>query len=696
MSFTLLWPLTIKAEEEQGPKTSVELNGDVIEYSVEGNKMIASGNVIIVHKGTTLTCDKVEFFQDSQMANAFGNVRLKTATGEISGDQLSYNFGSMTGDFSGARIVAKPYYGEGKTVSKVDENKLAIDVSSVTTCDLDKPHYKLASKKMDVYPGDKMVARNVRLLIGKIPFLYLPRFTHSLKKKKPIFLFTPGHDKEWGNFLLTAWNHQFNEYIDLTLHLDYRTQLDLASGFDVAYKTPKNGSGILRTYYTNERRLQNKDNLIGERTAPTKERERFKIEWRHKWNIDKKTSAIMQYYKLSDSEFLRDFFERENEEDVSPNTFFLLTRALPKATLSFRTDVRVNRFESAVERLPEVRFDLANQQLWNTGLYLKNTTTYSNLTKKTPSPSEIRQNTMRLHINSELSYPKKVGIIEFKPFVGGSHTYYSKTKEIDKYDSIRGAFRTGASLSTKFFRVFDVKSNVWGLDIDRLRHIITPSIDYGFSADPTIPNSVLDSFDSIDSITKSHKIIFSLENKLQTKRNDKSVDLLRAIISTPFNLKEDAAKGGFGAISTDIDFRPTEWLTLYFDSSYDTKADHLSTANFDLYINGGEKWSWQLGKRYNRDADDQVTSLVKYKLNQKWALSMYDRFDIDVATLKEQEYIITRDLHAWEMDISFNQTRGRGNELLLVFRLKAFPDIGFDVGSSFNKRKAGSQSVIGK
>ena len=60
--------------------------------------------------------------------------------------------------------------------------------------------------------------------------------------------------------------------------------------------------------------------------------------------------------------------------------------------------------------------------------------------------------------------------------------------------------------------------------------------------------------------------------------------------------------------------------------------------------------------------------------------------------VKEQEYTLTRDLHCWEMDINFNETRDEGSEIWLVFRLKAFPEMGFDLGTSFNRRKTGSQS----
>jgi hypothetical protein len=90
--------------------------------------------------------------------------------------------------------------------------------------------------------------------------------------------------------------------------------------------------------------------------------------------------------------------------------------------------------------------------------------------------------------------------------------------------------------------------------------------------------------------------------------------------------------------------------------------------------------------------DDQLTTEAGYRLNQKWAVRSYNRYDLDSGTLKEQEYTLSRDLHSWVMDINYNQTRGSGTEIWLVFTLKDFPDLGLDFGSRFNRRKLGAYS----
>ena len=136
---------------------------------------------------------------------------------------------------------------------------------------------------------------------------------------------------------------------------------------------------------------------------------------------------------------------------------------------------------------------------------------------------------------------------------------------------------------------------------------------------------------------------------------------------------------------------PLDWLTLSADSQYNAQEDRISSINFDCYINQ-KKWYLNVGKRLQVDQDDQLTSELGYRINHKWKFKIYERFDTEHGILKEQNYVISRDLHEWEMDLSFNEKRTEGDEILLIFRLKAFPEIGIEGGTSFNKRKAGAQT----
>ncbi len=686
-------PTVATPEKAEPENNSVEINGDQVEYMMAGNKLVAQGNVSIVKGTTRLTGDKVVFSKDSKIAVAEGHVRLNSPQGTITGDKMTFNFGTMTGEFMGAKIASAPFYGEAKTMQKLGPKHIVLGEGYLTTCDLDKPHFRMASRKLDVFPGEKAVAQNVHMIIGRVPVFYLPRYTQRLDGK-PRLTFVPGYSKEWGMFLLTSYRYELNPRLKGNLHLDFRERLDVGEGFDVEYHTPKTGNGIIKGYYTLQRRITSK-HFYQPRPSPTPEQERYKFESRHKWDIDKQTQAVWQYYKLSGPTFLKDFFENEYRQESNPASFFVLNRTMPNGSLSFRTDVRINHFVSSVERLPEIKYDVANQQLWHSNFYLKTTDTFSNLVRKDASPTEVNKETVRMDSNNEISYPMKVSIVEFKPLVGGRTTYYSRTKDRQQYDIVRGIFTTGADLSTKFHKVYDLKKNFWGIAINRLRHIITPSIAYRFSPDPTVPASQLDEFDTIDTLAGDHTIGFSVENKLQTKRDNTGIELLRNIVSFPFRLKEyPTNKGGFDHITTQTDFKPIDWLTFSMDTDYNAVRDRLSTINFELYINDqDDKWYLALGKRLNVAVDDQITTELGYRLNPKWKFRVYERYDVERGLYKEHGYTITRNLHEWDMDMVFNEKRNEGEEILLIFRLKAFPESPIDIGTSFNRRKAGSQST---
>ena len=214
---------------------------------------------------------------------------------------------------------------------------------------------------------------------------------------------------------------------------------------------------------------------------------------------------------------------------------------------------------------------------------------------------------------------------------------------------------------------------------------------YLYQHEPTLASDKLHQFDIVDQQTRLHSLFFGLENKLQTKRKGKSVDLVRLLVGTDFKLKEDPGKGGFNNVTSDLEVKPFDWLSFYMDTKYDTIADHISTINFDLYINGdADRWYWKLGKRLNYDVDDILTSEWGWKINQKWRFKFYQQFNTQSGYLKEQEYSFRRDLHEWWMDVNFRQTRTEGNEIWLVFTLKAFPEGAFDFGTSFSQRKPGS------
>ncbi len=672
----------------------VSLEADQVSFSQADNKAHAEGKVEVSDGNQKLYCDQLEMDRNKQEAVAKGHVYLDSPKAQIDADQGTYNFNTQSGNFTNARAFNNSYQVKGKTLSKISDDHMAVDEGYMTTCDHDEPHFRMGAHRMDIYQGDKAVAHGVKMYLGKVPVMYLPRYTQDLKNR-PWFTFTPGSKKDLGLFLLTRSRIYSSDHLKTTLHVDFYERQGIGWGMDNKYKTDHYGGGIVRNYFINERAIAAHHPWLP-KTESTVENERYKLEWRHKWDIDNKTNAIWQYYRLSDDVLLKKYFEREYRQ-ADTSTFFLLTRALPHGNVSLRVDHRVNKFNSAVDRTPEITYENGGEEIGSTGFYAKTTDSYVDLVNRFPSPTEVRQKTRRIDTNNELYYPTKVAFIEARPFVGGEHTYYSREIDEQRNNRVRGVFRTGVDLSTKFYKMWDYKADILGMKIDRLRHVVTPTVAYIYQHRPTIASDNLNQFDAIDTVDRIHKIGLGLENKLQTKRNNQTVDLARLLVSSDFALKENPGTGGFSPVSTDLELKPTDWLTFNADAVYDHKNDRVSSANFDSYINGGDKWTFGLGRRYSRGSDDLITTEWFYKINPKWKIKLYDQFTIDTGVLKVEDYMFTRDLHEWEMDFDYHTERGAGSSFLVLFRLKAFPDMNLNLfETAFHQRKSGSQSSTGE
>ena len=204
LSLLICGAASAAAQDATDEKKPVELNGDVVEYSVDGNVVTASGNVVIKHPQADMYCDTVSFDRLNNIANAKGNVRLVTEQGEITANELTFDFKTMKGDFHDARIYAEPYYGAARKISRVSESKIVMEDGYVTTSDFDKPEYRMSSSRIEIYPKDKIIAKHNRLQVGPMPLVYLPYFRQRLDEPENRFQFRPGYDKDWGFFLLTT------------------------------------------------------------------------------------------------------------------------------------------------------------------------------------------------------------------------------------------------------------------------------------------------------------------------------------------------------------------------------------------------------------------------------------------------------------------------------------------------------------
>ncbi len=698
------------AQESRGP---IVVNGDTVEYSADNKEITAVGNVMVTYKNTKLSCHKLTVNTQTKDAVAEGDVRIEDDRGLIQGVKATYNFQTKIGVIDEGDFKSNPYFGKAKKLEKISDAEFVTSGGYISTCSLNNPHYKIKSKKIDIFPGDKIITQGTGFYLKDVPLLYLPHYTHSLKDPTMHVQVMPGMKKAWGPYVLSAWRYSLTDNIQGRIYFDYRSKLGPAEGLGANYTVPNFGKGDFKYYYAHE------DDQRQPAGSPSKF-ERYFIRWRHKWDIDPQTNLVTQYYKIVDSkravlgsnhDILKDYFPREYDRDSQPPTYLVFHHAFSYSGIDFILQKRANRWYDPgyLEKLPEIKYSLPSLGIGDSPFYFENISSAGNYNKKNTSTSTPSLNASnpdnhfnRIDTTNKFSLPAKVAFVRFTPFVASRQTYYSEDKNGESLNP-RTVFYTGADASSKFYRIFNVKSNFLGMDINGLRHIITPSAGYSYNHKPTISSQRLKQIDPVDAIAVNNSVELALSNKLQTKRKGQSVDFLDFRVTTDYVFysrdpqTDGKNHGSFSDFLFKIKLLPYAWMRFDLNAIYKPKGDYFSEVNPSLSFDFGKERRLVLSHRYQRNGGKELSFNSLWRINPKWKFGVYARYQIAQIAgtshgLVAQQYTISRDLHCWDMDFTYSMEKNNGSSVWLIFRLKAFPELEFNFNQSVSSPSSGSQS----
>ena len=179
----LILAAAVASAQEAGP---VEFEADSVSVDQEQSVMTATGNVTVTNGGDILTADKLIYNQNTDIAQAYGNVVYRTAEG------LEHRSDEMVLDENFTHAIATPIIsmlGDGTRFSAVSgehskEKRTVFDRSrfSPCKCDYDKgesPIWDLrATTSLHDIQSATITHTNVSMHIFGLPVFYLPALAH--------------------------------------------------------------------------------------------------------------------------------------------------------------------------------------------------------------------------------------------------------------------------------------------------------------------------------------------------------------------------------------------------------------------------------------------------------------------------------------------------------------------------------------
>ncbi|MBI3010621.1 MAG: hypothetical protein HYY57_06545 [Candidatus Omnitrophica bacterium] len=605
------------------PAGAVMINARKMSVSPDRRIATAEGDVEVVFENVLLTCDFMTLFTDTKDVYAEGRVRLEEGPQVFRGEMVHYNLNTKKGRFMEGTVSSPPWHEHGRFIESLAEGVYLVKPGYLTSCELEPPHFQFAGRQAIVFSDEGFArVRNATFLVEQFPFIYLPRLT--IADRRSPFFFIPGKKKPWEQFLLSGYRYELHRGLENqkgTLKLDWRRAFGWGVGADHQFDDPKAGKGLLKVYYNDERNIRRPEDDLPKGA----DIRRYRILWRHRLEPFEDTVVLTDIQKYSDVDFRKELlFREEYTQDDNFDSFVSLVTNDPNYSLSLLTRKRINRFQSVTEAFPQATISTRSQPIGDTNLFTNTSATFANLQTKN-AHSENDTDVVQGSLRQELSYAWTLfRPIELTPRVAVSQAYHTKDKQggeerpDGQRDVLVGQASGGLDVSLKLFKVFPVTVNALGLNINWLRHVLTPTLAYQYTHQPTISNSQLN-FGLAEAPT--NEVTFGLENKLQTKRHrmkkpvtdkDKgdiksvetpvpaqpsvrSIDLARFLISAPYTFRGNHNKEGgqLGDWTFDLELYPWPWLRLETNWDYPShfikgsRDKRLTGWSFDLVAVGG-------------------------------------------------------------------------------------------------------------
>ena len=747
--FLLLWVAWPSVVFPAEPATTGEAVWEIeslepgdFDYNLNEGKVILNDRFRITFKeqgeSAYVIADKGQLNQTTGEVFAEGNVTLQSEDRVFTSDRLFYNFRTRSMQTDNFRAGQTPFFVEGTNI-KGDATKNEYSAADVwlTTDDRSDPLLKLRTRSLSISPGNFVEAKGATLYAGNVPVFYFPYYRRRMDQPPNHWSITPGYRSRYGMFFEGTYNWHLSDRLNGAARLDYRTLRGLAGGMDLNYDLGQAGQGDASVYLLDDRDPQSGAGSRSGSTEFTTRTDRHRLSLYHSVNVETNFTAKLLLQDQSDPFMNRDFFESDFRRNPQPESHIEIAKHWDNFSVSLLAQPQVNDFYQTVERLPELRVTGLRQWLGATPVFYESETSLGHF-QFSPASDQLdlsEYEAFRADTHQQLLLPRThFGWLNVTPYAGARLTHYNSRSGGDPAlgqagDVDRFVFNTGTELSFKASSTWaDAQSSL--LDVDGLRHIVQPMVNYVFVPKPSERPWELPQFDrelhslrlrpidfpdynSIDTIDSRNVLRLGIRNRLQTKRFGEVDDLLNWELFTDWRLETQAHEARFNDVYSDLELKPRSWLLLGSELRYDTNERLLNEANHTISLLPNDRWSLTLGHRYLRDwspdelkarypydpffgnqleddwrwGNNLLYSRLYYRLNEEWGFRMIHQFEASDGTMEEQSYSLYRDFSSVTSALRFRLRDHRAGKndfsVSLLFSLKALPSFG--VGDDSNR-----------
>lgn len=437
---------------------------------------------------------------------------------------IAYNLKSRKALISGIVTQKDEGYIHGERVKKNAKDELFISAAKYTTCNLEHPHFYISAKKLKLIPDDKIVAGPFNLVVNDIPTpLGFPFgiFPSPRKRASGVIIPTYGEENQRGFFLRDGgYYFDISDYINLTVLGEMYTKG--GRGFRVMsdYRKRYAYNGSLNFHY-NKR--------LSGREGDDSESNDFRIQWSHTPQSRKNSRFSASVNAASSTYNNNNILPGDGNINTTMSSSVNFSQTFPNSPFNLSMSARHNQNLRTGEvnlLFPELSFNVNRQypfqnvgkkQGWlqkiSLGYSLNGKNEISNKAGRTPGfrmANPVTDNdTIKFNMDNmglmfrrgQNGFKHNIPIstsarflkhFTLSPSFNFNQLFYFKELDytfVESMNAIRidttNKFSTAytydvsASVSTKMYGTYFFKDK----NIQAIRHMMSPSISFGYSPD---------------------------------------------------------------------------------------------------------------------------------------------------------------------------------------------------------------------
>lgn len=162
-------------------KAPIVIEADNLSFSDETGDVFAQGNVVVKQNTDTILTDAMRGNQKTTEVWVDGKATLQQPGTNLVGTHTHYNYTTKIGNMQEMKGLVGRDYVSGDNMELFPDKLVAHDATS-TRCPAKVPDYHMSAERIEIWPGDKMVAYNAKFWIKNMVIYSMPKYQTSIKK----------------------------------------------------------------------------------------------------------------------------------------------------------------------------------------------------------------------------------------------------------------------------------------------------------------------------------------------------------------------------------------------------------------------------------------------------------------------------------------------------------------------------------